>query len=1179
MEYFVRRAGHAMRTRVKYDDEQTVPVTALKDCLVYQTQMDIGDRFVEPGIIITQKNGQVSGRRPSGTPVFTFKTDCTLEKFIVDKNRLFALDRLGKAHIFHFNGTTPEVHDMHRHPLGWTVVPNTRMMVTWNVLTLRIADPDTHKDLYLKGHQARVTAAASASAVVATGDANGHVCVWYVASWNRFHNIKTGTECVDQIAMTDDLVAVRTRNKVYQYDITTGKKAFDLEVSARSIQYTHRGLVVAHDGIVELFVAQESSITLVHDVSCLLKSVHSRCWCVKDRHLVEMDLSASLERWPEECLRWIHQPRFPFTHTWPTHRYMDVLAISVDEWLPKVGAWEPPRPWFRHQALRKAIWTWASAHNVTLAHQWLFLPSATLQPWFQLCLDELTRRVESFAFKNHTVELLEHVYKRKRIRDESVLKWCWFHHGKMRLRPVLLRLTETDANLIDIVASDAGSPTAILCFHPNAAKILVDSGYLCTFVRLMHAYHDRFAPTDGLRRIYQHMTNFVFTAIEEDTCDVPMPDTGFWKPVKRFMPTDVGKYIKNHQSSGFVTAVAHTPDGQTVQWHPSTRLQPCELVNTDVYMWTYHFPNAPHTMFECALTLMNPDKWSGVAETVPFAWFESEVGAFQTRGVPIRIFDKATRILNAKWGDTGASIETTDGGHIRESEQLPIHTDAQEWSYLADSTYDLTPMKLKLSSIVSKKHVRLDTDYASEMMACCPADTILVEHQWDMNNAVTAATSDMKTFVIGLKTGAIYEFDSVSSFSFPVRSFTQHQTAILSLHLYEDRLLSLSDETLCIWSLKRGTLVFTTTSQEHFMTAIPYVAMHFWVVEHGDCARATLWDVEDQIPLRQVLLPRDERYIDAFHVDSLSVLVSSATAVLWSEEGIEHQYELDVEGTVTCLCETPGGIAGGSSDGSIFMLDFDTQKVMHWAALGGIVCTAMAKLDATDCLLLGDAIGRLTLWNAQTHAFEHTVDVSSSPIEHIFVESIFAFLVHAKHIKLVSIVQERASISCHCLHNIMTWSPPWKHRILNAVSTHVKPVVKACLRQKKTIATALDVVEECSEDYAARVQWCDDDLVELLFDMPMASSKLILKRLVAFKGPRIDCPICGDDETKDTVSYLTPCHHRFHTGCIAEHIQKTPEYHEQMQYEYALTVELKCPTCRAPFESHHVKLDNILNCT
>jgi len=1179
MEYFVRRAGHTMRTRVKYDEEKTVPVTTLKDCLAYQARMDIGDRFVKPGIIITQTNGNVSGKRPSGTPVFSFKTNCTLEKFIVDKNRLFALDRLGKAHIFHFNGTTPEVHDMHRHPLGWTVVPNTRMMVTWNVLTLRIADPDTQKDLYLKGHQARVTTAASASATVATGDASGTLCIWYVASWNRFHNIKTGSECIDEVVMNDDLVAVRTRNKVYQYDITTGKKAFDLDVVARSIEYTHRGLVVAHDGMLELFVAQESSITVMHDASRLLSTVHTRFWCIKDRHLVEVDLTSSLQQWPEECLRWIHQPKFPWTYNWPTHRYMDVLAISVDEWLPKVDVWDPPRSWFRHIELKKAIWTWAVSHNVSLAPQWMFLPTATLKPWFQMCLDELVIKTESFAFQSQTVQLLEHVYRRKRIRDDTVLKWCWFHHGKMRLRPILLRMSETNVKLLDIVASDPCSPTAILCFHPDTCKVLIESGYLCTFMRLMHSYHSRFEPSNRLRRIYQHMTNFVFSAMEEDTCDVPMPDTGHWKSVNRFMPTDVGKYIKTSDSSGFVSKVVHSPEGQTVQWQPITRLKPCELVNKDVHMWTYHFPNEPHTMFECALALMNPEKWSCVSDVVPFEWFESEVGAFQTLGSRIRIFEKNIRILNAKWDDTGASIVTLNGAQIRESEQLPILRETHDWSYLADSTYDLAPMKLKLCSIVSKKHVRLDTDYTSELMACCPADSIVIEHKWDMNIAVTAATSDMKTFVIGLKSGTIYEFDCVSSFSFPVRSFVQHQTAVLSLHLYEDRLLSLSDETLCIWCVKRGILLFSTTSQEHFMTAIPYVAMQFWVIEHGDCVRATIWDVEDEIPVRQVLLPRGERYIDAFHVDSLSVLVSNSSAVLWSEEGIEHQYELDVEGTVTCLCETLGGIAGGSSDGSIFILDFETRKVMHWNSLGGIVCTAMAKLDGTDCLLIGDAIGRLTLWNTKTHEFEHATAVSSSPIEHIFVESIFAFLVHAHHIKLVSIVQERASLSCHCLHNVMTWSPPWKRRILNAVSTSVKPVVKECLRQKKTLAIALDIIEECSEEYSARAQWCDDDLVEILLDMPMASSKLILKRLVAFKGPRIDCPICGDDETKDTVSYLSTCHHRFHTGCIAEHIIKTPEYHEQMQYEYALSVELKCPTCRAPFESHNVKLDNILNCT
>jgi len=123
----------------------------------------------------------------------------------------------------------------------------------------------------------------------------------------------------------------------------------------------------------------------------------------------------------------------------------------------------------------------------------------------------------------------------------------------------------------------------------------------------------------------------------------------------------------------------------------------------------------------------------------------------------------------------------------------------------------------------------------------------------------------------------------------------------------------------------------------------------------------------------------------------------------------------------------------------------------------------------------------------------------------------------------------------------------------------------------------MDIIEECTEDYADRKEWCDEDTVELLLDVPANASKLILKRLVTFKGPRIDCPICGDSETKDSVSFLKTCHHRFHTGCIAEHIRKTPEYHQEMQYEYALTVELKCPTCRAPFVSEDVKLDNILN--
>jgi len=58
---------------------------------------------------------------------------------------------------------------------------------------------------------------------------------------------------------------------------------------------------------------------------------------------------------------------------------------------------------------------------------------------------------------------------------------------------------------------------------------------------------------------------------------------------------------------------------------------------------------------------------------------------------------------------------------------------------------------------------------------------------------------------------------------------------------------------------------------------------------------------------------------------------------------------------------------------------------------------------------------------------------------------------------------------------------------------------------------------------------------------------------------------------------LKPCQHRFHLGCIRELIRKTPEYHHEMQQEYALHVTLKCPTCREPFVATDVCEDRFLN--
>jgi len=1173
MEYFVRRAGKTQCSSIKYEQE-CIPTVTLKDCQRHGSLIGVGDVFVEPGVIISQKHTIVTGTRPNGFKVFSFEKKTTLHQFIIDHRRLFALDNDRNAHIYHFNGTTPEIHDMRRQPIGWCIVPKTRMMVTWDALTLRVYNPDTNEDLFLKGHQARVTTAVAGEAIVATGDSQGFVCIWYVSSWKCFHKLQTGDEDVLQIVVSDTALAVRTPTNIYQYDITTGKKIFDMAISARSIVYNQRGLVVASDNVVQFFVKSESTIAFEASGVRLVTSVHTRCWCLHDRQLMELDLLPVIEKWPAECLKWISNPTFPFQHTWPSVRYMDVLALSAEEWLPKVTHWVPPKQWFRHELLKNALWQWTVKHDMSFASQWLSLPHRKLRPWFQLCMQEIENRTVSFEYSEHVMDILEHLYRRTKVRSDTVLKWCWFHHGRLRMRPIIMRLVENNVEFLTIIAAEPASPTTILCFHPTTLRLLLlEHGHVATFLRFLDTYHTRFLPSDETRKIFQYIVTYVFTNIDLHNCDVPLPETGTWETKTRFMPLDVGKYIKTDADTGFITSVIHHEDEQTVLWRPSNRDVEIRL-EENAHIWSLYFKQAPKTLIECALTLLNKDKWSSTASTGPFKWFQSELGAFMSTGQSIHIFDKTMRIQTATWNSV-ASIKTSLGMTVLETEGLPVEIDTPEWSYIKDATYDLTPLRMKICNIVSKKHLRLNDSYSTELVQCCQYAPIIEEHHWEMNVTVTAAVTGAERLVVGLQNGYIYEFEDLSNFSFPIRSFMLHETPLLSLHIYEQRLLSLSEETLCIWCLKTGRLLFTTTAEQQHVTAVPYVGGQFWVIEHGDYCSATIWDLEDEIPVKKIILPGENQLLSAYHIQNMSVLISTTKVVLWSEKQVEHVYDLNITGAITCVSPTEDGIVGGTTTGNMFLLNFETRQLHEWN--GSRVLTAMAPLTHLqwDGIITGDVNGNLSIWNISDSGI--TTSVSTSPIEHIYVESIFAFVVHAGHINLVSIMQDRAGLTCQSLYNVMTWSYSWKQKLLIHTESIIKPSVHECLKRGTYLADAMDIIEECTQEYDNRSHWCDGDTVELLLETTSERTKLILKRLVAFKGPRIDCPICGDAETKDTVSFITVCHHRFHTRCITEHMNKTPEFHQEMQYEYALSVELKCPTCRAPFVENNLKLDTILN--
>jgi len=1173
----VRRAGKTIITNVKYEEEKGVPATILKDCLHHQMELDSYETFVKPGIIIRQTPDEICGSRTTGTKVFSFKTNTTLRHFIIDTNKLFAFDCDGRVHIFHFNGTTPEIHTI-RKPLGWCIVPNTRIMVTWNELSLCVYDPDTTTNKTLRKHNARVTAAQSATAVVATGDSIGHLCLWFVSSWKCFHDINVG-ERIDQIILNESTVCVRTATQIKVYNITSGVLDFCVKNQVfKSCQFHPMGILVARDKSVDLYDAEGTELlTFEHKCSKLLQSVGSRCWSLENDHLIELEITRAIVQWKEDCLTWIQQPQFPFYHTWPTSRYMDVFAMSVNEWAPKIKLWDPPRQWFRHHELRNAIWKYAVDNDVSIAHSWSFL--SDIRPWIEMCRGKIIELTTNYDFLPHTINLIEHIYRKVDLKHENILKWCWYHHEQVRMRSIIILLAEmdNDSRFISLLDEPNITSHTILCVSIHAILQWLHDGHVDMMIKWLHAYHQQYSPTNTTRKIYNAIVHYIFLHIEEDTCDIPLPHSGTWKQKTRLFPSDIGKFAKTSFLSGFITSVELKENREdVVYWKPITRTRECLLIETPL-LWEFHHKRGPHTMFECALFVLDDDIWSGQNKVVPWQWFNSDVGAFMSRGLLISVFDKAMRIEYATWDDTGASIHTSSDTDIREDDNLPIEIEKSEWAYKEDCAYDHAPLKLKICNIIAKNKVHVNLDYCFRILKCCQADTIAIEHSWDMSIPVTAAAHHHNIFLVGFENGNMLEFESLSDFNYPSRSFNNHSTAILSIYIYDEKAISISEYTMSFWCLTTGTCLNFFESKQQYYDIVPYVRATCWVIECGDYMTATIWDIEDTIPLKQLQLPCVQRPFTTHLQHGLSVLVADEKIILWSEEKVEQPIECSVEGLILTVTASEHGIVGATSRQRLFTMNFETHEMSDWSSETNI--STIALLSKTNFIVTGDKRGKLSIWNLDSHENDYSMTISHTPIEKIYIQNMFAFVVHPHHIKLVSIVQDRCVLSCNVVFNMMTWSTRWKTRVMQSLESYIRPIVMECLKTRHGLSTTMDLLEQCTEEYSHRPMWCSDDIVEHLLELPLRTSKLVLKRLISFKGPRIDCPICGDANTKDSVSFITTCHHRFHTGCIAEHIRKTPEYHNEMQISYALAVDLKCPTCRVPFKSEQVKIDNILSCT
>lgn len=1153
-----------------------IPLYTLHDCLVSKRELRPNDDFIAPGIMVSQHGGRVHGTYPDGANYFSFECEKPLKNWMISGRKLYAYDSKGTVHVFPLDFSGTSTFPLSRKPHGWCMVPKTSTILHWNVLTLQVTDLNSSEHTVLREHVSKVLDGDASGGTAATGDHLGVLCIWYVASWKCHHNIKTGHEPCHQVRLRrDNQVAVRNDTKIEAYCVVTGKHLFRISVVAHCIEWATYGLVVCTREHVTAYIHGVPAICFEHKASQVFRSVHDRIWTTRRDELLELKLNTNIAEWPTKLIGWMEAPSFPVpSETWPK-RYLEVLAISATQWIPKCTHWDPPRLWFRHTALREAIFDAVLHHErYSMAKKWSFLSNRG--SWFSKCETKLDTLVLNISFSEKTLELLRLCYKH--VRSKDIYQWCWFHHGRQAMKPILMHMTK-QSDFMDFIARKGGTPDSILCFTKQAVRNALRQDYFCIFIHWLRQYHTHYphAPSHHMRQIFTELLVHTYTHFDYNTIDIPLKETGSFKPVQNLTFAHKRAYVQIGHDRGFIRHIQFRPGKPAeITWCPLNSSIPQTIDHQNISIWTYTRKEGPRTMLECALTLLDEDLWTYQTTKKPWQWFRSEMGAFLAENTMVRIYEQTMRIESAAFSDSGGHIVTDTQFEVHESEPVAIEWLAPIWSYLDENLYHIVPLRLKLCHALSLTTRRIDlpTRYASELLQCCGTKTVQQEYEWRVKTYATAMVSEYGRFFVGSKDGIIYEYNTLSTMERPLRTFESHQQPILQLELTMRCLISLCDEQLNVWDLEDGASVMSIVTDMTYVSIMLSAMPFFWVVEHNNKRPViTMWDIDTEIPIKRV----DTTAYEAGAIFSTSlptptVIVSKTLYTLSNAETLT----LDIANDIMCVAGNTHGLCGGTNKGNIFMIHFDTNEITHWSPMERHAVTAMTAVPNTKLMIAGLANGMISIWDIEEDNFSLCMSIGKSPIHCLFAESMFVMASCSQSLKLVSVVHERAMVTVHAMNAVIFWSEAWKTRLLKSTADVLEPCIVECLLKDTATTAALALLDECTLEYQDRLLWCSPEFIDALLLAPIKFKKIV-RRLASFRGPRFDCAICGDDVSDDSVSYLTGCQHRFHTGCVAELIRKVPEHHNEMQYEYALEVVLKCPTCRAPFKSEDVLEDTFLN--
>ncbi len=1172
---FIRNGSKVYITK---ESESAIKTITFKDCFINSFDLQPLETVINPGIIITQCGTFIKGSFPNGPQIFKYKCIHRLKNFQYCRGELHALDAIGKLYIM--GKAEQTVFNLNINPIGYRRIPKTPMVVYWTLTSLGIYDIEKRNYKLLTAHHSKIVACDTSMGIMVTADSVGIVCIWYVSSWECHHAINTDTGRVLKVIISDIYLYILFSNRFDEYNIQTG-------IQLRSVPIVANDVIQIRDGFL---VSNGNYTVFIHNMRPLGCIKHSHRQLIKsndDNHFFALCNKKLVEChwlnpiWAEEFLRWIEYPTLPFDEKWPIQTSLEALALTADLWVPRATQVVFPKHWFRNEDLRNNIWDAVIENDIEILDEWDFLTDHVMNQWYLKNIKKIKELIDTGEYKHKTAKMLTNIYKKIEIDDFDIQKWVYKWSSKPALRPIIIHFLSNaiDSKLFNHIAKAPCSPDDAIFLNKKCVSNGIKKKFVAVFIRMLLKYHKAYpgVPTHHMMDAFKQIVEYIYCHLNFNTMCTPLKESGEWELLKRPNPSQLGAYIRHRSLPGHITKIEFGSDHQ-IHWKPVNSCVDLVLSPDEtIYIWKYYHTYGPNTLLECALTILSKEHWCKKDNIIPFKWPLTEAGAREFRNISVRVFDEPMRIKELKIEDENKRLHTSTGMTIHEIEQVDISVVTPLWSYYDTQTYHTIPIKLKVcSEIVKTKGLnpKVSIMYAKELMECMQYKNIEKEHRTRLKYKTTAIGKIFSYFFIGTEEGHIIQYDSAAHFK-PSRHFIKHTHPIISMRGSELRLMSMCKEEMNIWSLSTGNLLFVKETNMEYIDSASASYEQIWSIEREqEYIHMTLWDIHTETPLKTDSMISEE---DIFTTDTPAIISGDTCIYLTGEQ---KQYTLNIDRDhITCVTRTYYGIAGGTHRGLMFYIDDHQNEILKWQTDDRTEIRSVVAMDDQPYIISGTHFGEIIIWKIEgDHKNAICLSkISAGSIDHLFFDNMFLVVISRNYRYLLTVIHERCALVAHALYKIIQWNSQWKQRLHRETKSIIQPTIENCILHETGVDDAMNLLKCATENYEDRLPYCSQKFIDMLVDVPRKLNSIVIKRLASFRGPKLDCAICGDIETESKICYLKTCQHRFHSKCIKEMIRKVPEYHHEMQQEYALHYNLMCPVCREPFTENDVAEDIFLN--